>query len=152
VDADPDYIANSGYPFSTFKANLRRLPVKGLVVVLDACFSGRTQNGLLLKNVSPAMLYSEETTFGISQGAFLSSSRDDQLATWYPRKRHSLYTYYFLKGLQGAADENKDRRITTGEMAQYVGRYVPYMAGRIAGKDQQPKLEGRKDIVLATLR
>jgi hypothetical protein len=25
------------------------------------------------------------------------------------------------------------------------------MAGRIAGKDQQPRLEGRRDIVLATL-
>jgi hypothetical protein len=152
VDADPDYIVNAGYPLSVFYANLKKLPAKDLVVVLDSCFSGRTPKGLLFKNVGPGMVRVKETAAGIEQGAVFSSARANQLSTWYPKKRHSLFTYYFLKGLQGEADRNKDKRITTGEMNAYTARHVRYMAGRMAGKDQEPTLDGRKDIVLATLR
>jgi len=152
VDADPDYIANAGYPISTFYANLRKIPAKELVVVIDACFSGRTEKGILFKNVSPAMLRVKETAANISSGAVLTSARADQLSTWYPKKKHSLFTYYFLKGLQGAADANRDKKITMGELNNYVGEEVEYMAGRLSGKTQSPKLEGNQDIVLVTLQ
>lgn len=152
TDADPDYIANSGYSVSTFYANLRKLQARELVVVLDTCFSGRTEKGLLFKNVSPALLRVKVVAANVGGGAVLTSSRGDQLSTWYPKQRHSLYTYYFLKGLQGAADANKDKKITTGEMQAFVGEEVDYWAGRLAGKSQQPKLEGQKDVVLATLQ
>ncbi|MCG8036131.1 MAG: caspase family protein [Candidatus Thiodiazotropha taylori] len=150
VDADPDYIANSGYALSTFYANLRKLPAKELVVVLDACFSGRTPKGLLFKNVSPALLKVKESASGIQTGAVFSSARGDQLSSWYPKKQHSLFTYYFLKGLQGEADRNQDKKITMGELNAYVSEEVEYMAGRLNGKTQQPKLEGKADLVLAT--
>jgi len=152
VDVDPDYVANAGYPLSLFYANLRALPAKEVVVVLDACFSGRTPEGLLFKTVSPTLLYMKETAAHLDQGAVMSSAQGTQLSAWYPRQRHSLYTYYFLKGLQGKADANRDRRITVGELQDYVGEEVPYWAGREAGVTQQPKLVGRRDIVLATLR
>jgi hypothetical protein len=152
VDADPDYIATSGYPLSTFYANLKNIPAKELIVVIDACFSGQTQEGLLLKNISPAMLKIKESAAGITKGAVLSSSHADQLSIWYPEKRHSLFTYYFLKGLQGAADVNGDNKITTGEIDAYVSDEVPYWARRLAGKHQQPRVEGKKDIVLATYK
>ncbi|MCG8036135.1 MAG: caspase family protein [Candidatus Thiodiazotropha taylori] len=152
VDADPDYIANSGYALSTFYASLRKLPAKELIVVLDACFSGRTQEGQLIRNVSPGLLMVKDTHSGIHQGAVFSSATGNQLSSWYPKKRHSLFTYYFLKGLQGEADANKDKQITTGELNAYVAKHVRYMAGRLAGKDQEPKMEGKDDLVLATLK
>lgn len=152
VDADPDYIAYSGYALSVFYTNLRLLPAREVVVVLDACFSGRTQDGLIFKNVSPAMLKVKESRSGLENGALLASSRSEEVSSWYPAKRHGLFTYYFLKGLRGDADANKDRIITTGEMSSYLGEEVPYMARRLAGKRQNPKLEGRKDLVLVRLR
>ena len=152
VDADPDYIANSGYKLATFYANLKRLPAKQTIVVLDACFSGRTQKGLLFKNVSPALLKVNESQFGLSSGAVFSSARGSQLSTWYPKKRHSMFSYYFFKGMQGAADSNSDGKITSGEMQHYVAKNVRYMAGRVAGKDQEPQMEGEKGLGLAHLR
>ncbi len=110
VDADPDYIANSGYSLATFYDNLKKLAAKEMVVVLDSCFSGRTQKGLLFKNVSPAMLKTKAISLGITTGAVFSSAGNDQLSTWYPAKKHSLFTYYFLKGMQGEADAIKTNR------------------------------------------
>lgn len=152
VDAEPDYIAATGYSLNTFYDNLRQVPAREMVVVLDACFSGRTQDGLLFKNVSPALLRLQDTPAGLTQGAVLSSAEVDQLAAWYPQKRHSLYTYHFLKGLQGAADADGDRQITTGEMQAYVAEEVPYWARRLSGNLQRPQVQGRKDIVIATYR
>ncbi|MBT7409412.1 MAG: hypothetical protein HN826_06930 [Methylococcales bacterium] len=152
VDADPDYIQTSGYQLSVFYDNLKKIPAKEKIVVIDACFSGRTQDGLLFKNVSPALLKVKQTNAGLSAGAVLSSSQGEQLSTWFPQKKHSLFTYFFLKGLQGEADSNNNKIITMGEMAEYVESKVPYQARRIAGKEQNPKIEGKRDIVLARLK
>ncbi|RJR27508.1 MAG: caspase family protein [Desulfobacteraceae bacterium] len=147
-DADPDYISKSGYPLSVFYANLNALPAKETVVVLDACFSGRTQDGLLFKNVSPSMLRVRDVAAGLQRGAVLTSSQGDQMSTWYPDKQHSLFTYYFLKALQGGADGNQDKVVTVGEMSGYLSEHVPYWAGRIAGKRQEPRMEGDPNLVL----
>ncbi len=152
VDADPDYIANSGYPLSVFYGNLRGLPAREVIVVLDACFSGRTPSGLLVRNVSPSILWVKETAADLQEGAVLTSARKDQVSTWYEDKRHSLFTYYFLKGLRGEADQDRNKAITVGEMEIYLLENVPYMAGRLSGKTQEPKVEGRKDLVLAILK
>ncbi len=150
VDADPDYIASSGYAVSTFYENMKKLPAKDMVVVIDSCFSGRTKGGVIFKNVSPAMLKTKEISSGISSGTVMTSAGPDQLSTWYPEKGHSLYSYYFFKGLQGEADENNDKKITTGEMDEYLSLKVRRRALRLSNKKQNPKIEGRDDIVLAT--
>jgi hypothetical protein len=152
VDADPDYIASSGYAVSTFYENMKKLPAKDMVVVIDSCFSGRTKNGVIFKNVSPAMLKTKEMSSGISSGTVMTSAGPDQLSTWYPEKGHSLYSYYFFKGLQGEADENNDKKITTGEMDEYLSYKVKRRALRLSNKKQNPKREGRDDIVLATYK
>lgn len=152
TDADPDYISKSGYPLSVFYKNLRSLPSKETVVILDACFSGRTQEGLLLKKVSPAMLHVKEVAAGLKRGAVLASSQGEQMSTWYPEKQHSLFTYYFLKGLQGEADSNRDKSITVGEMGDYLSKEVRFWAARIAGKTQEPKMEGDAGLVLVRLK
>jgi hypothetical protein len=71
-----------------------------------------------------------------------TSAGMDQVASWYPEKGHSLFTYFFLKGLQGEADTNKDGKITMAEMKAYLSDQVPYMARRLTGNEQQPQFIG----------
>jgi len=151
VDADPDYIANTGYSLALFYKNLKTIKAKEIIVVIDACFSGRTQEGLLFNNISPAKLKLTPIRAEFSQGAVLASSSNDQVSTWYPAKQHSLFTYFFLKGLQGEADLDQDRTITVGEMESWLQKKVPFMALRLAGKNQNPQVEGLKNLVLVTL-
>ena len=56
-----------------------------------------------------------------------SSSRNDEVSSWFPKARHGIFTYFFLAGLQGYADSNEDKKITNGEMFDYLSRNIgPY--------------------------
>ncbi len=101
VDGNPEYIRASGYRLQTFYDNLSKLPAKKVTVVLDACFSGNTDKGMLFKGISPAMVKVKKEYRGPAGAVLMTSASVDQVSVWYPEKRHSLFTYYFLKGLQG---------------------------------------------------
>lgn len=152
VDANPQFIRANGYKLSTFYENISKLPALKKTVVIDACFSGSSANGQLLKGVSglTARLKSEPKAT-VAADLLLTSAGMDQVASWYPEKGHSLFTYFFLKGIQGEADSNKDGRITMGEMKAWLNDQVPYMARRITGNQQQPVLIGKDNEELAVI-
>jgi hypothetical protein len=152
VDANPQYIRTSGYKLSTFYENLSRIPAIKKTVVIDACFSGSSANGQLLKGVSglTARLKSEPKA-SVAADLLLTSAGMDQVSSWYPEKGHSLFTYFFLKGIQGEADSNKDGRITMGEMKAWLNDQVPYMARRLTGNEQQPVMIGKDDDEITVL-
>jgi hypothetical protein len=152
VDATPDYIKSNGYRLQTFYDNLSKVPARKMTIVLDACFSGSSEKGLLFKNISPAMVKVKKELRGPKNAVVITSTSVDQVSTWYPEKKHSLFTYYFLKGLQGNADINKDRKITVGEMQKYLKENVPYMAQRLSGKEQQPVVMGNEEDMMVVLR
>ncbi|MGP0566727.1 MULTISPECIES: caspase family protein [unclassified Nitrospina] len=151
VDADLDYISQSGFSVSLFYENLKKIPSQETVIVLDTCFSGRTPDGVLFNRASAIVPVPQSRPMPLSNTAVLTSAQNDQVSTWLDKQGHSLFTYFFLLGLKGQADLNQDRTITTGEMNEYLIQEVPYMARRVADKEQLPKLEGRKDLVLAIL-
>jgi len=153
VDANPQYITTSGYKLSTFYANLAKLPAARKTVVIDACFSGSSPKGALFKGVSGLMarLKAEPGAPGAAD-LLLTSTGTNQVAGWYPEKGHSLFTYFFLKGLQGEADTDKNGTITMGEMRAYLNDKVPYMARRLTGNEQQPVMTGPDNDVLITFK
>ena len=142
VDASADYISANGYPLDTFYNNLEKIPAKSITIVLDACFSGNSAGGMLVKNISPGMLTSALPFIKLSMGVIFSSTGKDQVSQWYPKKRHSLFTYFFMKGLKGDADENGNKTITVAEMKKYLQDKVPYRARRLTGREQTPVVVG----------
>ncbi|RLG43414.1 MAG: hypothetical protein DRN81_06550, partial [Thermoproteota archaeon] len=153
VEADPQYIATSGYSFETFKINLAKLPAKEIIIILDCCFSGSSAEGIILRDISPLVLVLENiyvTPQNKDLTMFLSA-KANQVSTWYPEKRHSLFTYYFLRGLKGEADKNKDKKITIAELKEYLDNNIPRMARRLKNIEQTPVVVGKTDKVLAVL-
>ena len=68
------------------------------------------------------------------------------MSSWYDEQQHSLFTYFFLKAIQGNADVNKDRQLTYKELYDYVADddQVPYAARRLYnGRTQTPTIEGK---------
>ncbi|GAH94505.1 unnamed protein product, partial [marine sediment metagenome] len=62
---------------------------------------------MIIRNISPIYLeVGIEARLGDNAVAFTSAS-GDEVSSWYPDKNHSLYSYYFFKGLQGEADANR---------------------------------------------
>jgi hypothetical protein len=146
-DADPDYVKLGGYPLSVLYDNLARLPAREVNVVLDACFSGQSDTGMIISKASPLRI--EAALPGAGNIDVFSSSKANEVSSWYPEKRHSLFTYFFLKGLQGEADKNKDSAITAAELEDYLAETVPYMARRLHGRRQTPVFTGKETKVYA---
>jgi hypothetical protein len=143
VDCNPNYVELQGYPLDVFYANLGKLRAKSVSVILDACFSGAD----LFENVSPIVISMETPVFALKNGVAFTSSTRDQVSSWYPEKRHGMFTYFFLKAMQeyAVADVDKDRRLTYEEIFQYISDQadgVPYYARRINNVDQTPTLQG----------
>jgi hypothetical protein len=148
TDCDPATVRLNGYSLKTFYANLARLPARSITVVLDACFSGVSAKGMLLKNVSPVFFQVDNPLLSLEEATLFTSSTGEQISSWYPEKRHGLFTYFFLKGLQGAADSNGDKQVTASEMEAYLKDEVSYMARRLSMREQHPQFMGDKKTVI----
>ncbi|WP_455203295.1 caspase family protein [Kaarinaea lacus] len=151
VDVNPNYIATSGYSLDLFYSNISKIPARSLTVVLDTCFSGNSDGGYLLRNISPAILKVESTTPIMNRSVIFTSSQNDQVSAWLHEKKHGLFTYYFLKGLSGAADSNQDLSITSTELGRYLSSTVPIQARKLNGHTQTPVLNQEKESIVAKL-
>ena len=148
ADGDPNYIRLGGYPVELLYSNLKKLKYKSLTVVLDACFSGFTENGTLVREASPALLKVKSADFDLPNAALFAASAQNQISSWYSDRQHGLFTYYFLKGLQGAAASGKES-LSAGDLQAYLESEVPSMARRIKGREQVPQFMGDKGRVIA---
>ncbi|NTV45396.1 MAG: caspase family protein [Chlorobiales bacterium] len=149
ADCDPSLVSQNGYPLETLYHNLSKVPAKSMSVVIDACFSGASGGGMVIKNASPLFNQVKNPMLSLQNTTVFTSSSGDQVSSWYPEAKHSLFTYYFLKGMKGEADANKDGSLTAKEMEDYLKENVPYMARRLYGRDQTPQIfgQGLKTIV-----
>ncbi|MFC2094549.1 caspase family protein [Bacteroidota bacterium] len=149
VDCDPNKVSLNGYSLQTLYSNLDKLAnekqVVQLTVVIDACFSGESDKGSLLSNISPIYITVDKQSMSYESASVFTSASGDQVSNWYPEKKQGLFTYFFLKGLRGEADFDKNTIITTSELYQYVAdevNGVPYWSRRISGRTQTPTFIG----------
>ena len=141
-DAHPNYAAQTGYSLERFYKNLNKLEATSVTVVLDACFSGGSAGGMLIKKASPIFISVEHPTTFLKNGIIISSSSGAQISSWYDDMGHSMFTYFFLKGLRGEADRDGNRKITAEELYGYIKENVPYLARRMYNREQTPQLFG----------
>ena len=140
TDCDPAMVDVNGYSLALFYEKINSLGAKSVTVVIDACFSGSSDQGMLLKNISPVGIRVHDASQMADNIAVFTSSSGEQVSSWYPEMKHSLYTYFFLKGLRGSADVNEDQSITAQEMQFYVHEEVKFMARKLNSREQTPGL------------
>ncbi|MSR24917.1 MAG: peptidase C14 [Nitrospiraceae bacterium] len=127
-DGDPTFVEKTGYPLKKLYAQLESLPTKDITVVLDSCFSGAGGRSVIGKGLRPMGLSMEHSISAAGKAVVLAASSGDQVSSTYEEKGHGLLTYFFLKGLQGAGDLNKDGNIDMAELYEYVKPNVSKVA------------------------
>jgi hypothetical protein len=142
-DCNPTYAKQTGFRVKELYERLAALRARSVTVAIDACFSGSSQRGMLMKGVSPIFITVENPVVAMENGIVFTSATGQQVSTWYPEKKHSLFTYFFLKGLSGAADQNGDGKVTVAEMDQYLAAQVPDQARYLSNREQTPQVAGR---------
>ena len=150
VDANPATVTINGFPLELVYANLEKLNVQRAYVFLDACFSGGSNNKMLIQSASPVFVSAKVDTGAKSDKlTILAASEGDQLASWDDKEGHGLFTASLLRGLGGAADQNTDGALTATELHAYLLENVRRQARRVYGREQTPVLIGDGETVIS---
>ena len=138
-DGDPSDLAETAFPVSTLYQDLNSLPAKKIIVVLDACFTGEGKRSVLGAGVRPLVTKIKEGSVpDTGKLVVFTAARSDQESGVLDSKGHGLFTFYFLKGLNGAAERNK--HVTVKDLFLYLKPRVQDEA-RLDNRTQTPELE-----------
>lgn len=147
VDGDPNYLGKTAYPVKTLYASLGKLKAKQIVVALDSCFSGAGGRSVLAEGARPLVTKVDASVGQDSKITLFAAASPKEITSTIKEQGHGMFTYYFLKGLEGAAaDENGS--ITAQRLYDYLKPQVQDAASR-QNRDQTPMLEGASDRELA---
>ncbi len=144
-DIDPNY--SIGFHLSQLYESLGGLNAKSVTVFLDACFTGENrERKMLLADARGIVVVPNEKSIP-NNLTVLSAVSGGQFSGALKEKEHGLFTYFVLKGLGGDADSDKDKKLTMGELGEYVRGKVKERAA-IEGREQTPELQGDTNKVL----
>lgn len=157
ADGKIERLEFQGYDINKLYRNLNELGAKSVTVFIDACFSGnsRISEKISTKNlVSTKGVKIQPRLIGpwVNNNNFnvFNSSGANETSLGFDPSETGLFTYYLCVGLQGDADLNDDKKITNGELFEFVQLKVVDTSKKIFGV-QTPQFNGNKDAVLIEL-
>jgi hypothetical protein len=152
-DGDPEDPANAGYPLKRLYASLNALRAKEIIVVLDTSFSGTGGRSAPAAGARPPVMNVDVGRASAGKAVVFSASGAEEITGALPDQGHGLFTYWFLKGLNGAAGD-KDG-VTVQGLFDYLAPNVEDAARR-DNRDQTPQLfvppDGQRQLRIKDLR
>lgn len=118
------------------------------VVLLDACFSGRTQGDQPLAPGLQPLIPVEAPSAPPERLVLFTAGGSDQFAGPLPGADRPAFSYLMLGALLGWADEDDDQSVTASEALRYARGTLAML---LKGRSQTPALwAGQPDLVLAS--
>ncbi len=129
-----------------------KLNPRSTTIFLDACYTGFSrENEMLLASARPVRIVADEQEGIPDNFTIFSASQVDQISSGLKEAEHGIFSYYLMKGLEGKADSNKDKKITNGELLAYMDENVSQKASTY-NRQQNPSLAGDPDQILMSYR
>ncbi|MBI5881531.1 MAG: caspase family protein [Elusimicrobia bacterium] len=160
IGVDAQQRAESLYNRSLRQSELKEILAKGpqaqSVVVLDACFSGRTAEGKeLIKGLQPLIVVASPLQ-AWDRAAVFTAGKSDQFAGPLPGAQKPAFSYLLLGALRGWADSDKDGSVTAPEALAFTQdtlqallkdrRQTPELFGSLASPLARPVHEQGPDM------
>tara|TARA_B100001057_G_C22772272_1_gene920119 strand:- start:66 stop:1274 length:1209 start_codon:yes stop_codon:yes gene_type:complete len=151
-DSDPDLLNRTALSRKELFETILDLKPKSVTMFFDTCFSGISRDEqTLLASARPIRIIADEQN-GIPENfTIFSASQLDQISSGLDGAEHGIFSYYLMKGLEGNADLNKDKKITNSELLSYMDQNVSNKALEL-GREQNPSLAGDPNKVLISYR
>jgi uncharacterized caspase-like protein len=108
-------------------------------VLLDACFSGRSNSGTQLVAGLQPLVVQAPTNAADPRITLMTAAGSDEYAGPLPGADRPAFSYLALGGLRGWADGDHDGGITSGELHEYV---TQTMRALVRDRRQRPTLVG----------
>lgn len=123
-NVDKQYLDRTSVKQKEVVAALQKVQAKSVTMFIDACYSGQTRGGeVLIAGLKPIALKVDEKAYP-PDFTVITASAADQFSSASQDLKHGIFSFYLMKGLEGDADLNKDGRITSGELQQYLSEMV----------------------------
>ena len=143
VDGRPEVVASTAVSRSELFSDIAKTGAASVTVFLDSCYSGISRNGESLVSARPVVLKQTEIPFPRNFHVF-SAADASQISRPLNEKKHGLFSYFLMKGLEGEANKNGDDVLTASELHEFVSSKV----GRYSGLEQSPQFTGDPDKIL----
>lgn len=141
-------LAARGIPRAELLATLGKGAQARTVMVVDACFSGRTPEG---KPLAPGLqpLVAVKATPPEGAPIVMSAGRSDQFAGPLPGAERPAFSYLLLGALRGWGDRDGDGSVTAGEAVAYA---TDALRALVKDRSQTPELSGPDDALTGGAR
>ena len=133
-DTRPDSVAGTGIPMHHIREAISQIRARDVLILADTCHSAGMSAPRGMRNLRVNPIHSsflEKMRHSSGGMAILTASEASQAslegAEW---NGHGVFTYFLLRGLEGAADHDNDQIIALGELMEYVRRGVMDATGR----------------------
>jgi len=150
-DGNPAFLEASALPVKKLYQMLSDLPAKDIFLVMDSCFSGGGGRSVMAKGGRPIAISVENPMLAKKNIVVMTASKGTEVSSSYPEKKHGLFTYFFLKGLQGEADITGDKTINIEKLYNYIAPNVKKIA-RQNDREQTPTITPDLDLLGSIVR
>ena len=142
-DADSETMQLTVYPLKQLYNNIGRVPATSITVILEACFSGKSQGGYLSSQTSGLRVVPRMPTTP-KKITIISAGTANQVASWEKNGAQSLFTKYFLKGMAGEGDKDpygdENGIVSLKELKNYLDGNMTYYARKYYGRTQTAQI------------
>ena len=151
-DSDPDLLDRTALSRTELFKQIIDLNPESVTMFMDTCYSGISRDEkMLLASARPVRIVANEEEGIPDNFTIFSASQLDQISSGIKEAKHGIFSYYLMKGLEGKADSNNDKKITNGELLAYMDENVSQKAAEL-GRQQNPSLAGDPDRILMNYR
>ena len=147
-DSDANLLARTALSRTEIFDIIKKLKPKSTTIFFDACYTGFSrENETLLVSARPVRIVADDQKNIPDNFTIFSASKLQQISSGLKEAKHGIFSYYLMKGLEGKADINKDKKITNGELLAYMDQNVSRKAAE-QGRQQNPELLGDKEKII----
>lgn len=154
-DASALHLRGDDLPIAALFRQLDEIPADSRVAILDACRSAPAD----LRNrgavPGPAFEITLAREPGPSGRVLITSAGPNEVAQESDSLRGSFFTHHLLTGLRGAADTDRDSRVTLAELYAYAYNHTLAASHAVTAAVQHPamalELSGEGELVMTEL-
>jgi uncharacterized caspase-like protein len=123
---------------------------KSVTMFIDSCYSGLSKTGDTATSQAPRPVTLKTSDIDYpAEFTVITASSADQISSSSTELQHGIFSFYLMKGMEGNADFDKDKKITIGEMQEFLLDNVQRQAMSLNRK-QIPQVVGDMNRVLVS--
>ncbi len=142
-DGHSQLLDDTAIAFNDVMETVNRFSPAKTFVIADSCYSGASRTEVALTAQRPIRVVKKLDALPENTYLF-AATQPDQTALPYAEAQHGLFSYWWLKGLEGDADLNGDRQISAGELNRFTRDRVSRQSGGL----QVPEFSGNPETVV----